>query len=393
MYRAVSICVLLCLATLAFAQSSSNIVATATSPVQIVYVVNGSTLTTYNINSQTFQATQAGTTTLKQSVFPNIVTSPNGHIIYLTAFLNTSLQGQRLYVYNTNGSGVPASLPIQVIGATGMSSPIIDPTNKFLYIVHHGTVGAQYTTYTIVRNLIDPTTGKISQPVTEASYKLNSAVDALNCSLFLPGMNAAGTMLYDAINCGYPHGGTDITYNERSVNTQTGALGADQQIYSFNNNSGQDGQWVQFVKGLMFDFYTPNDMTDGNAVNIYWLKPNVKTPTISCTLSMLSDCGRFSYALAHPSAQYVLLAMPPSFVTDIAKVEMSSKKIVATSSTIPYGVQQFSPDGKIAYAANDVNTALNIHIYGFNISSGSVTSGGIIGVSSNLDYWFAAERH
>ena len=392
MYRALSISALLCLTTLAFAQTSLNTAAVATAPVQIVYVVDGSTLTTYNVNSQTLQPTQAGMTTMKQSVYPNIVTSPNGHIIYYTAFLDTSQQGQKLYVYNTNSSGVPASQPIQVVGAAGMSSPVVDPTNKFFYVVRHGTIGAQYTTYTIVRYLIDPATGKISQPVTEASYKLNSAVDALNCSLYLTGMNAAGTMLYDAIDCGYPHGGTDITYNERSVNTQTGALGPDQEIYSFNNNSGQDGQTVQFVKGFMFDFFTPNDMTNGNSVNVYWLKPNVKTPAISCTASMLADCGSFSYALAHPSAQYVFLVMPPSYVTDIAKVEMSSKKIVGTSSTIPYQVQQFSPDGKITYAANDVNTALNIHIYGFNVNTGQVAAGGLISVPSNLDFWYAAER-
>ncbi len=72
---------------------------------------------------------------------------------------------------------------------------------------------------------------------------------------------------------------------------------------------------------------------------------------------------------------------------------MSSKQIVGTSSTIPYEVQQFSPDGTIAYAANDVNTALNIQIYGFNVNNAQVTAGALISVPSNLDSWFTAERH
>ncbi len=83
---------------------------------------------------------------------------------------------------------------------------------------------------------------------------------------------------------------------------------------------------------------------------------------------------------------------PQTYMTTIDKVEMSSRQIVSTSSTIPYEVQEFSPDGKIAYAANDVNTSLNIQIYGFNVSTAAVTAGGLIKVPSNLDSWWAEER-
>jgi hypothetical protein len=82
----------------------------------------------------------------------------------------------------------------------------------------------------------------------------------------------------------------------------------------------------------------------------------------------------------------------PQQTTDIDKVDFSSKQFLATSSTIPYEVQQFSPDGSIAYAANDVNTALDIQIYGFNVSDAQVTAGGSIDVPSGLDSWFAVER-
>ena len=87
------------------------------------------------------------------------------------------------------------------------------------------------------------------------------------------------------------------------------------------------------------------------------------------------------------------MVTPLTYITNIDKVELNSKQIVATSSTIPYEVQQFSPDGKIAYAANDVNPALNIQIYGFNVNTAQVTAGGLISVPSDLDSWFAAERH
>lgn len=144
----------------------------------------------------------------------------------------------------------------------------------------------------------------------------------------------------------------------------------------------------------MFDFVVPNDYQHNvNFVDIYRVHPNLSTPLIHCTGSMLADCGSDSYGLAHPSAQYVFMVTPITFMTNIDKVELNSKQIVATSSTIPYEVQQFSPDGKIAYAANDINTALNIQIYGFNVNTAQVTAGGLINVSSDLDSWFPAERH
>jgi len=392
MFRAVPLFVIVCLAVPTFAQSPSSNVGNSSSPLQIVYVIDGSTLTTYTVDGQTFQPTPVGMTTLQESVYPDLITSPNGRILYYTAYQNYSQQGEKLYVYNTNSLGVPNTQPIQTLGAKGIYTPLVDPNDKFLYVVHQGTVGTQYTTYTIVRYVINPATGKISQPVTEATYKLDSAVSGLYCSLFLDGMNTTGTMLYDAIFCSYPYGGAEATYNERSVDPLTGSLGPDQKVYYWNNSSG-GGDHVQFVKNLVFDFVVPNDYQQNvNFVDIYRVHPNLSTPLIHCTESMLADCGSDSYGLAHPSAQYVFVVSPITFMTNIDKVELNSKQIVATSSTIPYEVQQFSPDGKIAYAANDVNTALNIQIYGFNVNTAQVTAGGLISVPSDLDSWFPAER-
>src|ERR1700745_1696968 len=104
MFRAVPPFVILCLALPIFAQSSSN-VGNSSSPVQIVYVIDGSTLTTYNVDAQTFQPTPVGMTTLQQSVYPGPTTSPNGHVLYFTASQNVNQQGEKLYVYNTNSRG------------------------------------------------------------------------------------------------------------------------------------------------------------------------------------------------------------------------------------------------------------------------------------------------
>ncbi len=390
MMRAVAFCMCVCLTTLTFGQIAISNAGKSSAPLQIVYVIDGSTLTTYNVNSQTLQATDVGTTTLPQSVYPGLVTSPNGHVVYYTAFQNLDQQGEQLDVYNTNSSGVPNGQPIQSISVKGVYSLQVDPNGKFLYVVQQGTGSNGFYPVNIIRAVIEPTTGKLSQPTTVAKYQLESST--VFCSLSLMGMNAAGSKLYDEISCGYPHGGAEATYNERTVDTQTGALGPDQQVYYWNNSSG-GGEFVQFVKNLMFDFVIPNSyQQDVNSVNVYALQPNVTTPLIQCTASMLANCGSDAFGLTHPSAQYIFL-FNPAQTTDIDEVDLNSKQIVGTSSTIPYRVEQFSPDGSIAYAANDVNTALDIQIYGFNVTNAQVTAGGFINVPSGLDSWFAVERH
>lgn len=387
MSRLVPIFLCVCLATMTFAQSSS-----ASSPLQLVYVVDGSTLVIYSVDPETLQPNQVGTTSLLQSVTTGLIPSPNGHVLYYSADQNIDGQGQMLYVYDTNSSGLPDSQPIQTLNAKGLFSYMVDPTNRFFYFVHQGPSGPEYTPYTIVRLVVDPTTGRLSQPVIQAKYELGSGTGGSEaCWLYVFGMNASGTKLYDEIACSY-HGGSSTTFCERSVDPTTGTLGPDQQVYSWNNSSG-GFEAVQFVKNLVFDFVNPNDFQQNiNFLNVYPLQPNVTQPLIQCTGSMLSDCASGGDIITHPSAEYVFMLNGQEPGTDIEQVDFTSKQIVFTGSSIPYWIKQFSPDGSIAYADNDVGTALNIEIYGFNVTNAQVTAGGTISVPSDLDSWFAVER-
>jgi hypothetical protein len=392
MRRASLFLTIFCCSCFALAQTSSPISnAETSSPVQVVYVIDGSTLTTYNVNPQTLQATQAGMITLRESVYPSLVTSASGRFLYLMAYANTSQQGKRLYVYDTDASGAPGSSPVQILNGSGLYGMLADPAGKFFYTVYAGTAGTQYAPYAIVRYLVDSSTGKISQPVKEAKYELPSGAGGTEyCGLLILGFNAAGSKMYDEVNCGY-HGGASATYNERTVNPETGGLSADVQVYSWNNAT-EGGEFVQFVKNLVFDFATPNNYEQGvSYVDIYQRQPNVSMPRLHCPASMLQACG-YDGGRAHPSGQYVFMFNVQG-ATEVDKVELSSKRIVGPTSSTPYEVQQFSPDGTIAYAANDVNGALEIEIYGFSLSTGELTAGGAISVPSDLDSWFTAERH
>ena len=392
MKRAALFLTMLCCSSCAPVQTFHplSLSSSASAAVQVVYVVDGSTLTTYNIDPQTFQATQVGAITLLQSVYPGLITSPDGRFLYYTAYANTSQQGKRLYVYDTDTSGAPGSSPVQVI-AGGLYGMLINPAGNFLYGVNAGAAGPQYTPYTIVRYAVDPSTGKISQPIMEARYQLPSGANGSEyCGLSILGFNAAGNTIYDEVGCSY-HGGSSATYNERTVNLQTGVLGPDVQVYSWNNAS-QGVEFVYFVNNWMFDFGMPNNYEQGvNFANIYQVQPNVSTPQVNCTASMLQACG-YDLGLPHPSGKYVFMFNTQG-ATEVDKVELSQKKIVGPTSSTPYEVQQFSPDGSIAYAANDVNGALDIDIYGFSVSTGALTAGGLINVPSDLDSWFTARRY
>jgi hypothetical protein len=359
-----------------------------------VYVIDGSTLTTYDIDPQSLYATQVGTLTLPESTYPNIVSSPNDHFLYYTAY-NSPLQSspQHLWVYATDASGAPQTPAVQEINANGFyGGPSIDPQGNFFYAVHEGRAGRQYTTFTIRRYLVDPNTGKISQPQVEAQYELANDPSGEDCGLNLDGFNANGNKLYDQVSCSYP-GGDQSLYNERTINPKTGALGPDLEIYNWNNSS-QGGESVRFVNNRMFDFVVPNGYQQGiSLVNIYRVQPNVTTPLLQCTASMLEACGYFyGPSLVHPSGKYLFLGISQS-TTQIEKVELSAKKIVDTSNYIPYSVERFSPDGTIAYGTYYLGPGFYIEIYGFDVSTATVTPGEIIGVPSAFDTWFTAERY
>jgi hypothetical protein len=389
MFRAV--CLLLCLSSAVFAQTLNRNSEAASSPssvVQVFYVLDGSTLITYNIDPQTLDASLAGTTTLPSSPYSWIVTSPNGQFLYYLT--NFGYADQKLYVYDTNALGVPASEPVQTVNVGQLEGLVVNPAGTFLYVVKVGPVNQeqQTTQFSIVRNVIDPAMGRLSQPVTEATYQIDTAITGNDCYLSVPGFNPAGTVMYDGIICTGPYGAGSSTYNQRSVNLQTGALGPDQQVYYFDVYGGNPN--VQFENNLMFAFVTyDNQGPNSSTVDVYQL-PNTATPAVNCTASMWALCGDFAGALAHPSGEYVFLETSDG-PTDIGQVNLQAGEITQVNS-IPFGAKIFSPNGKIVYGGT--STQDEIDIAGFDAATGEVKQGGTIPLQPSSDYFnWVAERY
>jgi hypothetical protein len=390
---------LLGMASLAFAQNAfalsplsplASAASASTSPVQVVYAVEGTTIVTYDVDPQTLIATQVGTplTVSQAATLAGLIPVPHGRFLYVVAY-DTNFN-EHLSVYATDETGAPESPATQQMNATGFYGLVVDPLADFAYTIFESTpAGSYYTTYVIRRYMVDAVTGALSNPEVEAKYVLDDGAEGTtDCYLQLLGFNPTATALYDVVSC-IGHDGESGTYNEHSLNPQTGALGPDVEIYSWSNQDGY--QNVQFVGNLMFVFASPNDFQQGfNTVDVYPLQPNTSQPLVQCTESMLEACG-YTGGVVHPSGKYIFMAITADS-TQIDRVELSQQNIVDTGNYIPYPFSQFSPDGTLAYAFSNISGYEQIEIYGFDAVTGSVTPGEGVYVPSNFVGFYVAER-
>jgi hypothetical protein len=274
----------------------------------------------YNVDSQTLNATPVGTplTVPNASTLRTLIPAPHGHFLYLVGYDASS--NEHLWVYATDDHGAPKAPATQRISLTGFYGLQVDPHAYFAYIVSAYPIGQTYnSTFYIRRYRIDPVTGALNSSEAEAKYVLpNGAEGTTECYVQLYGFNPSASELYDAVGC-IGHDGETITYNQRILNSQTGALGPDVQIYSWTNgNEGYEG--VQFVGNLMFDFVTPNGFQQGvKSVNIHPLLPHTSQPLMQCTASMLEACG-YAGGVAHPSGKYIFMGI----TSDTVQIERSS---------------------------------------------------------------------
>jgi hypothetical protein len=386
---------LLCLLSLftlvqiSLAQASGT--SATSSAVQVLYVLEPNSILTYDVDPQTLNATQVGTLTVDNPTYAFwLRTSPDGHFLYLVA--DDAQFNQHLYVYRTNALGAPQAPPTQAMTANGLWDLQFDPRANFAYTVNRIPKSNGYqATFTLKRFLVDPNTGRITQPVVQEKYVLDVDPSGQDCWVNVVGFDPRATMLYDAVVCGN-RDTEGATYYERTLNAQTGALGPDVQIYNWLDGSG-GFEWVEFIGGLMFDLVSPNDFQQGiNYVNIYPRVPNTSQPILSCTANMLEECG-YDSGHVHPSGKYLFM-QASSNTYEIEKVELGQKKIVDTGNSILLDwFSQFSPNGSLVYGATTSSSSgYTIQIYGFDADTGTAATGGTIW-DQGFAPFFSAQRY
>jgi hypothetical protein len=345
---------------------------------------------TYDVDPQNLNATQVGTLKVEiPSGYYNywLAPSPNGHFLY---FVSADTQfRQHLWVYQTDATGAPQNPAVQVMKIEGQLWGLqFDPQANFAYAVNVNPYTGFQSTFYLRRYAVDPVTGKLSQPVNQATYVLSTDPSGGDCGLVLFGFNPEATRLYDAVVC-YNHDDNGATYYQRSLDPQTGTLGPDVQIYSWGTlMSGYYS--VQFIGGLVYSLAVPNDYQQGiNEVDIFPSVPNTRQPLVHCTAEMLEACG-YATGKVHPSGKYLFMQIS-SDTFQIDRVELGQKKIVDTGNYfLLQWLSQFSPDGSLIYGIDSSGSFLQI--YGFDSKTAVVTTGGTIPLPNYSPVW-AAERY
>jgi len=233
--------------------------------------------------------------------------------------------------------------------------------------------------------------GELTHVVNEATYLLPDQATN-DCGLSIAGMNGKGTEIYDYEFCG-THEGQDSFYHERTVDPQTWALGAPQQIFAWSVDSIGNPDSVQLIKGLLFAFAYPVAYQPYNELQVYPITTNKKAkPRIDCTSTMLAACGSDT-GVAHPSAKYVFYTNAQNNTTEVDAVDLSSKQIVSTGtmfSTLTPNILEFSPDGWVVCSWE--RPASTISIFGFNASTAAITTGGSVTEASTISILPAERR-
>jgi len=388
------------LSCVAYTQNSTSKVSAAPGTLkQVLYVADATNLYTYDIDPQTYQPSLMGTIPLPKAQLNGLAVSSDGSFLYVMASDPYPASDNRVYVYDTNGYGVPG-MPVQSIAATNDegtafvapaygSSMVVDPTGNFLYVVHYGKRANrnQNLPWSIYRYEINATNGELSQLVNAGTYRLPDQAGLNDCSLSILGMNAKGTDMYDYEFCGTREG-TNGYYNEIAVNPQTGGLGALQQIFAYSVDSFPLPDSVQIVKGLVFAFEYPIPYQPYNELQVYPVTTGQDAkPLITCTSTMLAACGS-DIGVAYTSGKYVFYTNPQDSTTEVDALDLSSKQIVSTGTSFSTptnannqsNILWFSPDGSVVYAWYQST----ISIFGFNVLTAAITTGGSITDTSTV---------
>jgi hypothetical protein len=282
---------------------------------------------------------------------------------------------EQLWVYATNALGVLESDAIQQLNTPYLSAFSIDPNGTLAYAVQ-STQNSQGEPLVQIRLFaVDPATGRLTESSKVAArYPPNgvctSALDGGSFSLF--GFNPSGTKFYDSWYCEFHESGL-VSYYARTVNQETGALGPDVEVFSWGISTGGGYDVVDFTPESLIDFHVPNDYQLGmNSVNVYRLSGG-NAPIFSCDVSMLEACGYGTSIKVDPSGADIFIQIAPD-TTQITRLELGAKKIVATAYYVP-PVIAFSPDDKLVYTQNYGILSPNVlPIYTLDRATGAVTT-------------------
>jgi hypothetical protein len=350
----------------------------------VLYAQQNNSIVTYDVDPTTLQAARVGNPLALTGVeaYVRLIPSSNGHFVYiLTAGLNTN---SLLSVFATDASGVPQYQAVQTIGPAAISQFTIDPNGKFAYALHYSEDSQGNYTYTVRLFTIDAATGKLTEsPKVQVQFPAS-----YYCGPGFQGFYPNGSRFQYSLGCNYPDS-FSATYYYRDIDSQTGDLGPATEIFSFNDNlGGTSGDGVSLSPISLNNLHLVNLQT---SIRIFSLNGAGK-PLIDCTSAMLPACGQTGQFWQDISGQYLLLSLYSNF--ELVKIDLQQKQIVDIGAAFS-GLQQpyFSLDDRMIYGVSyKLGVYSTIQIYGFDPSTGGITTGQQIDVPATLWNVFPAKR-
>jgi hypothetical protein len=341
---------------------SSNSPHAVTPSEQILYVVSNGTVTTYSIDATSLMATAVEQPVPLIPAPASLVQfdpSPSDHFVY--AVWSDGQNLQHLSVFQTDSSGVPQLPAIQVLNADYLSQFNMHPSSRFAYMLEvtssNGLYFADIRLFHAQRH-----EGTLKEdPHVQGKYG-----PAYVWPAFLYGFSTDGSKLYDTSIIT-----TGSVYRERWIDRQTGTLGNDTEILSVG--TGED----VVIGKLIVAQYQSNSSSSLGYTDVL---PNAPNPQVMvhCTFTMLSFCATATNVQLDRSANYLFFTDPTTQAIHVAAINLSSRRITDTNSTMPMTSQTpgfaFSPDEKIVYAM--VKDDGSVHFYHFGQDSGSLSEGG-----------------
>lgn len=334
----------------------------ATPSDEVLYILNGGTVSTYAIDPSSLVATprvQPVNLVAAPAFLLQFDPSPHDDFVYVMWL--DDLNVQHLSVFRTDSFGVPQTPAIQVLNADALSQFNMHPSGRFAYMLEVTNPSGLYQADIRLFHA-QPGQGTLEEdPQVQGSYGPGLYVPA-----FLYGFSPSGNALYDTSMLQ-----NGSVYRQRPIDLNDGLLGGDDQLLATTNE--EEVALGRFI----VDQYQNDTSSSLSYLNVFPNTPNPGPPSIHCTMQMLTFCATATNIQLDPSGQYLFFSDPATNAVRVAAIHLSAGKLTDTGSSIPITSQipgfAFSSDGKIVYAmAKDSS----VHFYHFDQSTGLLTESG-----------------
>ena len=346
---------------------------------EVVYVLDGVTVMTYNVDGRALTVSSSGSAiglAPTSSSVLQLTPSPDDHFLYMLWMDNQ--QQEHLSTYATDVSGVPQVPALQTLNVSSQSQINIDATGKFAYTMHLQDLGTAYIS-TIFLWTIEPSGTFNPSAVPQGTY----GPSVLPTQLY--GINPNGHQLY--LVSQEP---TGPVYWQRKVNRQNGRVGENVVVL---RPSVRDS--IVFGASLIIDYRSVMNARQPRYVDVFANEPTPSGEIVHCTSAMLEACGTASNVQLDPSGKYLFVTDPALQSVRVERIDLQQHLVSDTGSAMPFTAQTpgfaFSPDGTLVYAL--LASDQNLHIYHFDQRRGSLTeSGNTIPMSSSAGFAPALRR-